>query len=233
MSHIRIFTCIVRWDVLREIRRKETLTAMVFFAILVLFLAQIGLGTDRDLTAVVGPVLFWIAILFSGTVGLSQSFSADREGNALAGIVTAPIRLEVYYLAKVAATWLYVMVLSAIVLFIYALLFTFSPWPRVPAFILVLGTFTLGYIAAGTVLAAMTTAIQSGGEVLLRILLFPLMIPLVYLALRVSEVLFDTPIADGALGAPVGLGPYFAASLAMDTMYLTAGCLLFPKVLEE
>ena len=99
--------------------------------------------------------------------------------------------------------------------------------------LLVISVFTFAYIGLGVILAAMTTALRGGGEVLLRILLFPLMIPLIWLTLLVSQRVFDTTIAGGALGPPLEFRVYLAAGLAFDALYLTAGYLLFPKVLEE
>jgi hypothetical protein len=95
------------------------------------------------------------------------------------------------------------------------------------------GAFTLAYIACGVVLAAMTTSLRGGGEVVLRNLLIPLMLPLIWLTLRVSERVFGAVLAGGALGPPLKLGHYLAAALAFDTIYLAVGYILFPKVLEE
>jgi heme exporter protein B len=206
---------------------------MLLFALLVLFVAQIGIGPDRARSASVGPVMFWIAVLFAGTVGLGQAFAAEREGNVLGAVATAPLDLGLFYLAKVAASWLYVMGMAVATLGIYSILFEFSPWGRVAALLGALGVFSLAYIACGVVLAAMTTSLRGGGEVLLRILLIPVMIPLIWITLRVSERIFGAVIAGGALGPPLGLWQYFAVGLAFDTIYLAVGYLIFPKVLEE
>jgi len=230
---LRLFLALLSWDVRRELRRRESVPNMILFALLVLFVALIGLGPDRQVAATIGPVIFWIAILFAGTVGLSQTFAAEREGGALGGIITAPIDLGLFYLAKVAAAWLYVMLMEVMVLGLYSVLFSFSPWGRLGSLLAVMGSFTLGYIAAGVVLAAMTTTLRGGGEVLLRILLVPLMIPFIWQVLRASGPLFDTEMAGGALGPPLRLTHCLAVCLAFDTIYLTSGYLLFPKVLEE
>jgi len=233
MRSLRLFLALLRWDVLRELRRKDTLANMVLFALLVLFLAEIGIGPDREFIASVGPVVFWIAVLFAGTVGVSQTFAAEREGNVLGGTLTAPVDAGVFYLAKVVATCSYVIIMEGATLFLYCVLFDFSPGDRLPGLLLVMAVFTVAYMAVGVVLAAMTTTLRGGGEVILRILLFPLMIPMIWLTLRVSQTVFDTVIAGGNLGPPLSLGSYVATGLAFDAIYLTAGYLLFPKVIEE
>lgn len=234
MKGLQLLAKLVGWDLLRELRRKETVPAMALFALLVLFLAQMGLGPDKPQLQGAGPIFFWIAILFSGTVGLSQALASDRDGSALVGIVTAPFDIGIYYLAKCASTWLYAMIMEGAVFGLYVLLFSFNPSAAIAgAFLGVMGAFSLGYMAVGVVLAAMTSALQRGGEVLLRLLVIPLMIPLFILVLRVSDRLFEVPIAGGALGAPLRLSQYFVAALAMDAIYLVSGYLLFPKVVED
>jgi len=236
MKAIRLFLALVRWDVLREVRRKDTVPNMVLFALIVLFLARMGLSPDvtggRDSQGI-GTVVFWITVLFAGTVGLGQSVATEREGNALAGILTSPVDTGVLYLAKVASTTLYVLILELATILLYGVLF--DAWPRgsLPGLIAVLLIFTLAYMAVGVVVAAMTTAVRGGGEVLLRILLFPLMIPMITLTLRVSETVFGTPVAGGTLGPPLDLGRYVGVGIAFDAVYLTTGFLLFPKILEE
>jgi heme exporter protein B len=241
MRSLRLFVSLLKWDLVRELRRREAVANMCLFALLVLFVGRIGIEDSRGASSAagavqeaVGPVLFWIAILFAGTIGLSQTFVAEREGDAISAITTAPIDPGVFYLSKVAAVGLYVAIMEVLVLGGYIILFNFDPGARLVPFLLVMSAFTLGYMATGVVLAAMTTTLRGGGEVVLRILIIPLMLPVLWYTLRISEYLFDTVIAGGAtLGPPLTLGEYLAFTLALDTIYLTAGYVLFPKVLEE
>lgn len=233
MRSVRVFVALLKWDVLRELRRKEALANMLLFALLVLFIAQIGIGADPVRVAAVGPVIFWIAVLFAGTIGLSQTFAAEREGNALGGVISAPVDLGVFYLAKVLSTSIYVLIMEVFTLGLYLVLFNASVGPRLGGLLLVMVVFTVAYLAVGVVLAAMTSTLRGGGEVLLRILLFPLMIPMIWITLRVSETVFGAVIAGGSLGRPLSLGTFTALGIAFDALYVTAGFVLFPKVLEE
>jgi heme exporter protein B len=235
----RLFLCLLWWDLLREIRRRETVASMSLFALLVLFLGQMGIGPDGALAAAkgappgTGPVFFWVAILFAGTVGLGQTFAVEREGQLIGGLVTAPIDLGFFYLAKVAAVWLYVSIMELFVVLAYIVFFGLSDDAEVGGLLATVAVFTLAYVAPGVVLAAMTTTLSGRGEVVLRILLIPLMLPVIALTFRASEPLFDTLIAGGALGNPLPVRMYLAFMVALDAIYLTVGYLLFPKVLEE
>ena len=247
---------LIRWDLLREMRRKETLLNMSLLAVLILFTGHLGVETFTHHFAVelgfapaeqgaavqkakdtIGPVFFWIASLFAGTVGLNHSFVNEREGTSLGGITTAPIDPGIFYLAKVAATWFYVMLMQVILFGAYVVLFNYQAGPTWSTILCAVSVFSLAYIAPGVVLAAMTTTLGGSGELILRILLFVLMIPLILLTLEVSSKLFGVAaenVPGGVLmGGNFGTLEYLLVALAFSVMYLCAGYLLFPKVLEE
>ena len=243
MSAARLFFSLLKWDIIRELRRREAVASMSLFALLVLFLGQMGFGPDSANSVPAGqasatvtgaaPVFFWVAILFAGTVGLGQTFAVEREGQLIGGLVIAPIDLGCFYLAKVAAVWLYVSIMEVLVILAYIVLFGLSPRAQLGGLLAAVATFTLAYVAPGVVLAAMTTTLSGRGEVVLRILLIPLMLPVISLTFRTSEYLFDTVIAGGALGKPIPVSQYLIFTVALNAIYLTVGYLLFPKVLEE
>jgi heme exporter protein B len=230
---LRLFLSFLKWDLVRELRRREVVLNMSLFAVLILFVAQVGLGANRQAVDSVAPVLFWVAVVFTGTIGLSQSFLAEREGARLAGLQLAPIDLGIFYLAKVAAVWIYVMAMEILLAAAYIVFFNFTRWSLLAPLVLVMAVFSLGYVGAGVVLSSMTTALRGGGEIVLRILLVPVMLPVVFLTLQVSGTVFAAQIAGGVLGPPLGVGPYVAVVAAIDAIYVTTGYLVFPKILED
>jgi heme exporter protein B len=197
---LRGFLTIVRWDFVLELRRREAVLNMTLFAVLVLFIASYALSDRPGLQAEVGPLILWIAILFAGTVGLSRAFLMERESGALSGILLTPLDAGFFYFAKVAATWLYVMAMEVLLLGAYVVLFNFSLWSRLPLLLATMASFTLAYVAAGSVIAAMTSSLR-GGEIVLRILLFPIMIPVVVIAVTGGEAIFPALPPPGAPGA--------------------------------
>ena len=76
MTGTALFFSLLRWDLLRELRRREIVPNMTLFAILMLTIAQLGAGGDLvlfdgdkrieiDIPGKVGPVFFWMAIVFT------------------------------------------------------------------------------------------------------------------------------------------------------------------------
>ena len=73
---------IVLWkDVLLERRSKESLNALLFFALLLLFVFQFALGPDRDRLHAALPGLLWLGFILSGLLGLGRSFMSERDND--------------------------------------------------------------------------------------------------------------------------------------------------------
>ena len=70
---------LVRKDLRLELRTRETIVAMVLFAIVMLAILQFGFGTrDDDLTRFVGG-LMWVTLAFTAVLGVGRSYVAERE----------------------------------------------------------------------------------------------------------------------------------------------------------
>lgn len=223
------FFTLLRWDVVAELRRPTATVTMSVFALMLLFIGSYAVSSLTEIHDVFGPVYFWMVILLAGTVGLSRAFLVEQEHGAMAGVLVAPVEPGFLYLAKVVATWIYVMAMEVLLLAAYVVLFDFDRWEGIGPLLVVMAAFTLVYVSVGIVLAAMTTGIR-GGELVLRILLFPLMIPAIIVVLMSSEGTFR-PRPEGAASLP----PLECAMalVAMAAIYLISGFLLFPHVVEE
>jgi heme exporter protein B len=226
---LRAFITLVRWDVAMELRRPVATLNMTLFAIMLLFIGSYALSEKTHLHDEVGPIFFWMVILFAGTVGLSRAFLLERENSVMAGVLVAPLDPGYLYLAKVVATWLYVMAMEILVLGAYIVLFDFDHLENFWMLLGIMASFTLVYVAAGVVIAAMTTTLRSG-ELVLRILIFPIMIPSLILALMSGKGTFWF---RRALSADLSPTQCAIGLLAMGAIYLVSGFLLFAKVVEE
>lgn len=238
MLQVRVFFSLVRWDIAVELRRREATLNMCLFAVLVLFIGSYAVSIRTELQDNFGPVFYWVAIVFSGTVGLSRAFLVEKENGAFQGLLMAPVDPGLIYMAKVLATWLYVLIMAFLVMGAYLVLFDFDlqdaaghiRWDPIGKLSAVTASFCLAYVGAGILLAAMTTNLR-GGEVVLRTLLFPLMVPAIITALKANETIF---ILDPARRvSPMSPWISVAALLALAAIYLSSCFLLFAKVVEE
>jgi heme exporter protein B len=216
---------IVLWkDVLSERRSKESLNALFFFALLLLFLFQFALAGDRERLAAVLPGLLWLGFVLSGLLALGRTFLAERDNDCWEGLVLAPGDKSAIYLGKVAGNLLLMLVVEAMVLVLFTVFFNVDLPRHLPALAAVLLLGTVGIAAVGTLFAAMTANVRAR-EVLFPVLLLPVLVPVLLGAVTATEAVMR--------GEPLGSVAQWLQLLgAADVVYLTAGILTFDAVLE-
>ncbi len=225
MSYFRTVWLVAAKDLRTELRSREQVVTLLFFALLVLVVFNFAFDfTIIDFVSL-GAGILWVAFIFSGVLALGRSFQIEREQDRIQGILMAPIDRSAFYLGKVCATFLFMAAVEAVLVPVAVILFNFPFGPRVGAAILVLVLNTLGFAAVGTLFAAITTQTRRG-ELLLPLLLFPAAVPLALSAVRsTSHVLAGHPFDRYA--------SWIALSGAYDLIFLTTAVLLFDYVLDE
>lgn len=216
---------IVLWkDLVRERRSKETLNALFFFALLLLFVFQFSLGSDRDRLTAALPGLLWLGFILSGLVGLGRTFLAERENDCWEGLLLAPGDKSAIYLGKVAGNLLLMFVVEAILLALFGVFFNVDIAVHLPALAAVIGLGTVGFAAVGTLFAAMTAHVRAR-ELLFPVLLLPVQVPVLLGAVKATEAVLAGEGLDAVAHWLKLLG-------AADVIYLTVGLLTFDAVLE-
>jgi heme ABC exporter ATP-binding subunit CcmA/heme exporter protein CcmB len=208
-----------------ERRTKESTVAMLFFAALVLFIFAFALGPDRTKLRDAAPGLLWVAFVFTGVLGLSRGFQAERENDALEGLLLHPGDKGAIYVGKLAGSLLFVGAVEVLVVPLMAVFYNLDLWAVAPGILGVAFLGTLGFAALGTLYSALTANYRFR-EVLLPLLLLPATVPVLLGGVEATGAL----IREGALGA----GERWLGILAaFDAVYLTACLLLFEYVVEE
>src|SRR5262249_60070945 len=105
---------IVAWkDLLVERRSKETLNALLFFALALLFVFQFTLGPDRERLAAVLPGVLWLGFILSGVLGLGRTFMVERDNDCWEALLLAPGDKSAVYVGKLAASLALMLVVEA------------------------------------------------------------------------------------------------------------------------
>jgi heme exporter protein B len=214
----------VLWkDLLVERRSKEGANALVFFAILLLFLFYFALGPDRERIRGALPGLLWLAFLLAGLLGLGRSFALERENDCLDALVLAPADKGAVYLGKVAGTTVLMLVMEVAFIGATDIFYNLDLGWAVPRLLAVAAAGTIGFAAVGTLFAAMTAQLRAR-EVLLPVLLLPLVVPVLLAAVRLTEITLT--------GEPWAGSPWWRLLLGFDVIFLVVGVLTFEFVLE-
>ncbi|MGH7771460.1 MAG: heme exporter protein CcmB [Candidatus Binatia bacterium] len=211
-------------DLLLEIRRRESLLAMFFFGTLLLFVFHFAFEIRPERVAEMASGLLWLAFLFTGTLGLTQLFQAERENHCLDALLLSPIDRGALYLAKVSFNLILMLLVELIVFPLFWVLFNLDFWRLLPFLFLVALLGTIGFCVLGTLFAAVTLKARAR-ELLLPLVLFPLVIPVILATIRGMEIILRAGEFEEAL-------PWLRLLIAFDVIFLTAGFLIFEWVIE-
>lgn len=216
------FRAFLRWDVTAEMRRKGTLAAMGTTALVTLFVFSFAIDPTRTEAAQSRAGVLWVTWLLAGSVGIDRAFRGD--GRLLEALLLAPAARPALFYARVASVFLFVSAIALASLPLFFALFDVSlPFGAV---LWLTGTALLallGMAASGVLLSAMTWSLRAG-DVLLRVLLLPMLLPAFAAAVNATSALLEggSPSAEA-----------FAMLGAFDLLFLGAGHLLFDHVTDD
>jgi heme exporter protein B len=225
MTLVRRALAIARKDLLAEWRDRESFTAMVFFAFLILFLYSFAFGGDQALIRAASSGLLWLALIFTSVLGLARSVQWELENECLDGLLLYPAQREAIYLGKLLGNLAVISLVELVIFPLFAVLYNVDLWSQLPKLLLIALPGTVGLAAVGTLLSSMTAGLRAR-EAMLPFLLFPLMIPLILAVVRGTEVVMR--------GEPFDLAvPWLKLMGAFDVVFVTASLLMFEYLVEE
>jgi len=212
-------------DLLLELRRRDSLLAMFFFGTLLLFVFHFSFDFAPERIAEMAPALLWLAFLFTGTLGLAQLFQSEREHHCFDALLLSPLDRGALFLAKAGFNLILMVLVEAVVIPLFWILFNLRSWNLLPQIFLVTLLGTIGFCALGTLMSAITLRARAR-EILLPLVLFPLMIPVILATIRCMEEV----LRAGQIGEAM---PWLRLLLGFDVIFLTAGVLIFDWVIES
>ena len=217
---------ILKKDLRVEFRTKEVFNSAAVFALLVIVTFSMAFEPSAEQTREFSGGLLWVAFTFSAMLGLSRTFAREVPNDCLQGLRMAPISAAAIYTGKLLSNILFLGLIEAILLPLFAVFYNVRLWPVAPqlAVIVLLGSW--GLAAVGTSFAAIATNIRLR-ELMLPVLLFPIEIPLI-----LSLVEATTSVIRG--GETI-LAPeiWLRTALGFDIVFTILSLFLFEYILEE
>ena len=212
-------------DLRAEMRTKEAINASFAFALVILLILSFAFDPTEETTREISGGLLWIVFTFAGTLVLNRSFAREVPNDCLDALIAAPVSGAALFLGKAIANFVLILAVEFVALPVFGIFYnvrwTRQFWPLM--LVLVLGTW--GLTSIGTIFSALTVNIRLR-EVMLPLLVYPVMIPMLLGAMRLSALLVaGQPIAgDDTVWLKLLFGfdiIYTALSLVlMDTVLL-------------
>jgi heme exporter protein B len=222
-AYFRSLTAIIWKDLAAELRSREMISAMLVFALLVILIFNFALQLDPTTRNEVTSGVLWVTFSFAGTLGLNRSMAIEKDRGCLDGLLLAPVDRSSIYFGKAIGNLVFMLLVEAIVLPVYSLLYNINLF--VPGLILVIVLGSIGYVAVGTLLSSMAVQTRMR-DILLPILLFPLAIPVLLASVKASGLFMD--------GAEMSqIWTSINLLIAYDVIFIALAFMFFDYVVEE
>ena len=223
MSFWRKAIAITWKDTLSEMRTKGIVVSVLVFTLLVIVIFNFAFGTNQEIISTVAPGILWVTFAFAGVLSLNRSFIMEKEEGCLEGLMVCPINREVIYVGKMLGSLLFMLVIEAITLPIFTLLFNLPVFSLQLIAITVLTT--IGFVAIGTLFSALAVNTKAR-EMVLPILFLPIVVPIIICAIKASELALSGKSWSN-------LSSWLQIIGAFDVIFIVVSFLIFSFVIEE
>lgn len=212
-------------DLRLEFRSRTAFLSALVFTALVLAIFQFA----RDPTAVsavdLAPGILWITFCFAGLLGLNRAFALERENRALDGLLLSPASRTALYLGKVLANLVFVGLVEAIALPLFAIFFTVPVLGVLGPLVAVIALATIGFVAVGTLMSSISVSTRFA-ELMLPVLMLPFLMPPITAAVQMTARIF----AGRPFSETIG---WLKLLVAYDVAFLVVCILVFEHTIEE
>lgn len=207
-------------DLRLVLSRGAGMVQALLLGLLLIFVFSLSREAGAVLSGQSAATIFWLASSFCQVLAFNMLYGLEETNTSRAGLLLAPIPIQAVWLGKALAGLL--ILLCAQVLFLPASIVFLGQTLAVGSGLLALILVDLGLAALGSLLGALAQG-QAARESLLSIVLFPLSIPLLLAAIRLSASSFGAELPEGEQA-------WLGVAGAFDAIFLGAGLILFPYV---
>jgi heme exporter protein B len=225
MSTLRALFTLIAKDLRTEWHSKEVLSSTVFFAVIAMTVINFSFEPGQFAVDQVGAGILWTSFLFAAMLGMNRLFQAENERGGLEGLMLCPVDRTTLYIGKCASLFVLLAATVLAALFLFVVFFNVRLDGQFLPLLGVALLGTLGLAALGTTFAAMASKTRAR-EVLLPLLLVPVGVPLLIAAVKCT----GAALRGDSLATVAG---WLQLLLAFDVIFLAAGYLTFPAILEE
>lgn len=222
MNTIRSALTIVWKDMIAEWRTKEMFSSMFVFILLVIVIFKFSFDLRVSNATLLAPGILWAALTFAGTLQLGRSASLEVEDGHVDGLLLAPVPRSSIYLGKALGNLMFMSITELIMLPIFSALFNVNLFR--PLILLAVFLGTVGFASVGTLLSTMA-AHSRAREVMLPVLLFPIILPVVIAAVKLTA-----GVLDGVGWQELAVWVRFL--IAFDIVFLVISLMTFRFVVE-
>lgn len=216
---------LVHKDLKLEFRSPRAFLTTSFFAVTTLVIFSFAFDPGDPAISRALPGILWASLLFPGVIQLNNSFRTEQENDVFQGILLTPVDRGTIFLGKFLSNFILLFLVDILVFSAFVIVFSVAAGKVVFWLLLLFLPVNLSFASAGTVLAGMVSRLASR-EVLLPVILFPLMVPVLVIAVNATREILG--MQDGEI-----VFSWLKIAAGASLVFLGAGYLLFEYVVEE
>ena len=103
MSILRQAARVAGKDLRIELRSREIVYTMAFFAAVLVVVQAFVFPSRPELLQWAAPGMLWVVVMFAGTIGLGRAFDRERENDTMRALLLVPAPRLAVFLGKAAA----------------------------------------------------------------------------------------------------------------------------------
>jgi heme exporter protein B len=219
MSLTKQVKALLQKELILEWRSRYALNGILLYVVSTIFVCYLSF---RELEPVTWNALFWIIMLFASINAIAKSFVQESKGRQLYLYTIASPQAVI--LSKIIYNMLLMLLLSALALFFYGIVFKNPVGDMLYYFIAVL-LGSISFAAVFTLISGIA-AKANNSTALMAILSFPVIIPLLMLLIKLSKNAMD------GLDRSVSLDE-MGVLLGINLIVVTLSLLIFPYLWRD
>jgi heme exporter protein CcmB len=223
---IGIAWLVMRKDLTVEVRSREIVYTTLFFAVSCVLVFSFSFVRDGRALDHAAAGILWIAIAFAGTLALGRAFERERQSETLRALLLAPVDRPAIYVGKMLGLLALLAGVELVLVPVVGLLFQAPIFSRPLLLAALLACGTAGFVAVGTLFAAMLVRSRSR-DVLLPVLLYPITVPVIIAGVQGTAALFQAEV-DESIAVM-----WITMLAAFDAVFLTLALWTFEPVMTE
>jgi len=185
---LKEITVLIKKELTLEWRQKYALNGILLYVVSAVFITYLSVGAKQgNLSVPTWNALYWIIILFSSVNAVAKSFMQEHQGRQLYYYMIASP--EAIILSKIIYNSLLTLVLALLGYLVFSIILG-NPVQDQGMFLLNLVLGALGFSACLTMVSGIASK-ASNNATLMAILSFPVIIPILLMAISISKNAID------------------------------------------
>ncbi len=156
---------------------------------------------------------------------MNRSFMLEKENDCIQGLMLTPADRTTIYFGKLISNLIFLLIMEAFILPLFMLFFNVDLLSNLGPILLAIFLGTLGFCAIGTLLSSLSSNLKTR-EIMLPILLYPLMVPVIIGAVRMTGQLLDGETL-------ASMTKWIGLILCFDIIYIGVSIMTIDYIFEE